>query len=99
MILFEKHLSHSTQLILYGLKELVIFSIETYFPVVFFMTNIQKTDLIMLQSKQLSTLPLQSPYSRQKTDGKRNKMIFQVCVSIFENIFKNSTQAVQFLAH
>lgn len=73
MILSEKHLSHSTQLILYGLKELVIFSIETYFPVVSFMTNIQKTDLIMLQSKQLSTLPLQSPYSRQKTDGKRKK--------------------------
>lgn len=99
MILFEKQLNHSIQLILYGLKELVIFSSETFFPVVSFMTNIQKTDLIMLQSKQLSILPLQSPYSRQETDGKRNKMIFQVCVSIFENIFKNSTQAVQFLVH
>lgn len=48
-------------------------------------------------NRKLSMLLLQSPSSRQEADGKT--MIFQVCVSIFENIFRNSTQAVQFLVH
>lgn len=49
----------------------------------------------MLKSKQLSLLPLPSPYSRQEADGKRNKIIFQVCVSIFKNL----KQENYFLVH
>lgn len=61
------------------------------------MTNIEMVDPITLKSKQLSMVPLPSPYSRQEADGKRNKMVFQVCVSIFKRIFRNSAQEFHFL--